>query len=163
MRGSGYPTVKESAANWATINEATTPLCGNLPNEVAAAVEALQAAIGPDPSSLTDIGWGASDPGTVAALVALLCRYEIGTFTWANATATAAVTFTNSARFTSAPKVFLLPELPNSGNAPNPDDTWSINSSSVSTSGFTAVRNISNGTTRTGQRDCRYLAIQWPD
>ncbi len=164
MRGSGFPGSAESAGDWATINEATSPLAGNLPNEVAAAVEALQMALGADPSDLTDIGWGGSDPATVAGLVALLCRYEVGTFTFSAATASQAVTFTNAARFTSAGdiKVFLFPERVSAGAVPSGNDSHKVDSSTVTTSGFTAWRNIS-GTALTGQRTVKYIAIQWPD
>lgn len=158
MRGSSFPALDDS---FATINEATTPYTGNVANEIAESVEATQTAVGANPSDLTSIG--GTDHGTVKTLLEVLCRMEVGIVAFTAGTSTAAGTMT-SGRFSTAAniKIFLYPE-PSGTNVPSGDDTFAVDTSSVTTTGFTAVRNISNGAPDTGARNYKFLAVEWPD
>ena len=154
MIGSSYPAAVDS---FAASTEATAAFCSNHPREVADAVQAIERILGPDPSDLS--GYGGTDHGDVATLLAALCRLEVRTYTHLNSSgATHAVSFANPARFSSAPRVFLFDNRTAEGNG---DDTFAV--ANVTTTGFDSVRNISNGSPAVGDRSMSYLAIYWPD
>lgn len=157
-QGSTFPASDDA---FAAVVEATTAYTANLPNEVAAAVAAIQIQLGVNPSDLTATGAniGGTDHATVGALLLARARWEVGSDTFALSATSKAVTFTN-ARFTSAPKVFLMPER-SGGAAPSGDDGFAV--SGHTTSGFTAYRNGAGGSPNTTAQVFKYLAIQWPD
>ena len=162
-QGSSFPAADDT---FAAVTEATTAYTANLPNEVAAAVVAIQVQLGVNPSDLTANGAniGGTDHGTVGALLLARARWEVGSDSFAatggagSTEDTVAVTFAN-ARFTSAPKVFLMPQR--SAADPSGDDAFAV--SGTTTSGFTAYRNISGGSPNHSAQTFKYLAIQWPD
>lgn len=158
-RGSSFPASDDV---FAAVVEATTAYAANLPNEVASALEAVQIQLGVNPSDLSASGAniGGTDHGTVGALLLARARWEVGSDTFAGGGGSSvAVTFAG-ARFTSAPKVFLMPERA-AGGAPSGDDAFSV--SGTTTSGFTAYRNTTGGSPNTSAHVFKYLAIQWPD
>ena len=158
-QGSTFPASDDA---FAAVVEATTAYTANLPNEVAAALVAIQIQLGVNPSDLTANGAniGGTDHGTVGALLLARARWEVGSDTFAGGGGSSkAVTFTN-ARFTSAPKVFLMPERA-SGGGPSGDDAFAVGNHT--TTGFTAYRNVTGGSPNTSAQVFKYLAIQWPD
>ncbi len=161
MYGSGYPSAQDAVGSYTTVTEGVTAFTANLPNEIAAALEAVQVMLGSNPSDLSSTGAdiGGTDHTTVAALILARARWEIGSDTFTASAISKAVTFTTS-RFSSAPKVFLMPQRSNSA-APSGDDAFSVGG--TTTSGFTAYRNNTGGSPNTSAQTFKYLAIQWPD
>ena len=158
MRGSSCPAADDA---FATITESTTAFSAIITNELADAVAATQTVVGPDPSDLTGIG--GTNHGTVATLLQVLARMEIGTVSFAGGAETAAGTLTTG-RFSTAAniKIFLYPE-PVGTTLPSGDDTFAIDATSVTTTGFTARRNIAGGSPLTGARSAKFVALEWPD
>lgn len=154
MRDSPFPAVIDTEASVQDVNEATDILCANVPNEHAAMIEAIERVMGITPKDLGPINYGAF--ADVAALLLGRLRFEVREYTHLNSDGTQkAVSFATS-RFTVAPKVFLFPR---ESGAVKGDDTFAVYS--VSTTGFTSVRNTANDAPSTIDIDMAYLAIEW--
>ena len=105
-QGSGYPSVKDTTANFLPPTTAATKFNSNLPNEMAAAMEAAQITCGADPLDLTDIAQGSF--ADIATMLLKLCRVEVGTSAnFANGDKKKTIT-TTSGRFTDLDSVMIM-------------------------------------------------------
>jgi len=160
--GSSYPSATDS---FATISESTSAFTANTLNEIASAIDAVQAQLGPHPSNLTSTGLTSlgytTDFGTVAAMLQAFIRWEIGEIVFSGSNNSTTGTFVatgGTTRFSSAPKVFLMPE--NFAAELNGNNTYTVGS--ITTTGFNAWRNQSSGNYNTGSITIKFFAIQWP-
>lgn len=151
--GSTYPSFADL---FRTLNEGTTPLDANIPNEIAAAVEALELILGMNLHDFTALGYASALSDFNAALK-MRCRYETGIFTHAGSTIVQAVTFTNATRFTVAPIVVLSPRA---GVMPRgKENFWVYN---ATTTGFTSLRNLTGVADSASAKSIAYWALEPP-
>lgn len=153
MRGSPWSA---AADVFAAINEGTTTFTAALVREISAALEALQINVGIKPYDF-NAELGLTAFADVAAALKARARFEMRNFTMPASTVTGSVSFANSARFTSAPRVFLHQST---GGKPSTHEAYAV--SSLTTSGFTWWRRITGNPAAANAQSVRYLAIQLP-
>lgn len=147
MIGSSFPDATDSL----TVGQGD-PWCGSLLRELASALLATERAIGARVGNLSELGIsGYTDWNSAFGRRA---RLEIGSFSVVTKLAAQAVSFADSQKFTSAPKVFMF-DMGAGGTA----QTRMTRVTSITTTGFTAYPILNAGETQ------RYLAVgtEWED